>query len=323
MFSNFKGTGREKLALAAIPPAAAAAPAQAQAVSEAPVADSRATKLNIAGFEIEGVSIAGQETCIIVPRFKLAFDSGRCPQRAIHQQTLLISHGHLDHVGGVPFHVSSRCLLAVAPSKVVVPPVLVDGVIAMMEATKILQGNPSTEFELIPLDVGEDLVLPGGHITRPFKTTHSIPSQGYVVYSQRKKLKAALQGMKPDEIRDLRLSGVDVTDTFEIPEIAFTGDTTADFLNEPGKMLEDVLRARLLIIEMSFIDDDVTVEQARGKGHMHIANFAAHAHRFHNEAILLIHFSSRYKRAAIEEALNTHLPPALRAKCVPFLNGFE
>lgn len=37
--------------------------------------------------------------------------------------------------------------------QVVVPPVLVDGVIAMMEATKILQGNPSTEFELIPLDV--------------------------------------------------------------------------------------------------------------------------------------------------------------------------
>lgn len=45
-------------------------------------------------------------------------------------------------------------------------------------------------------------------------------------------------------------AGVDVTDTFEIPEIAFTGDTTADFLNEPGKMLEDVLRARLLIIEV-------------------------------------------------------------------------
>ena len=34
-----------------------------------------------------------QETCIIVPRFKVAFDSGRCPQRAAAMQTVLLTHG--------------------------------------------------------------------------------------------------------------------------------------------------------------------------------------------------------------------------------------
>jgi hypothetical protein len=41
-----------------------------------------------------------------------------------------------------------------------------------------------------------------------------------------------------------------------------------------------------------------------------------------NEAILLIHFSSRYKRGEIISALNTWLPPALRARVVPLLNGY-
>jgi phosphoribosyl 1,2-cyclic phosphodiesterase len=38
----------------------------------------------------------------------VAFDIGRCPQRATQQQTVLFSHGHLDHVVGVGSHAKSR-----------------------------------------------------------------------------------------------------------------------------------------------------------------------------------------------------------------------
>lgn len=62
--------------------------------------------------------------------------------------------------------------------------------------------------------------------------------------------------------------------------------------------------------------------QARERGHMHVTDLVMHAHKFHNEAILLIHFSPRYKKQEILAALDTNLPPALRAKCIPFLNGF-
>jgi hypothetical protein len=49
-----------------------------------------------------------QETCLILPRCKLALDIGRCPQPSVFQQTVLITHGHLDHIGGVTFHAASR-----------------------------------------------------------------------------------------------------------------------------------------------------------------------------------------------------------------------
>lgn len=54
--------------------------------------------LNIEGYPVEGLSIGGHETCIIFPTLKLAFDIGRCPQRAISQDFLFISHAHMDHI---------------------------------------------------------------------------------------------------------------------------------------------------------------------------------------------------------------------------------
>lgn len=39
---------------------------------------------------------------------KVAFDLGRCPHRAILQHSAFISHGHLDHIGGLPAYAATR-----------------------------------------------------------------------------------------------------------------------------------------------------------------------------------------------------------------------
>jgi len=54
--------------------------------------------LELEGYSIEGISVGGQETCIIIPEFKCTFDIGRCPSRAINQNFLFITHAHLDHI---------------------------------------------------------------------------------------------------------------------------------------------------------------------------------------------------------------------------------
>ena len=51
-----------------------------------------------------------QETCISIPQLKLIFDTGRCPQRAVYQPYVFLSHSHMDHIGGLPFHVATRYL---------------------------------------------------------------------------------------------------------------------------------------------------------------------------------------------------------------------
>lgn len=50
------------------------------------------------GYTIEGLSIGGHETCVIVPELKCAFDIGRCPARAVAMNFLFITHAHLDHI---------------------------------------------------------------------------------------------------------------------------------------------------------------------------------------------------------------------------------
>lgn len=54
--------------------------------------------MGLEGYNIEGVSIGGHETCVIVPEFKCAFDIGRCPARAVAMNNLFITHAHLDHI---------------------------------------------------------------------------------------------------------------------------------------------------------------------------------------------------------------------------------
>ena len=65
--------------------------------------------MNIQGYPVKGLSIAGHETCIIFPSLNIAFDIGRCPHQAIQQDFVCISHAHMDHIVSVP---SVLCLLS-------------------------------------------------------------------------------------------------------------------------------------------------------------------------------------------------------------------
>ncbi len=53
----------------------------------------------------------------------------------------------------------------------------------------------------------------------------------------------------------------EITHHVVVPELAFTGDTTVDFITDPAN--EEVFRARLLIMECTFLDDEMSVEDAK------------------------------------------------------------
>lgn len=161
--------------------------------------------LQIEGYSLEGISIAGHETCIIVPTLNLAFDIGKCPQRAISQQFLFISHGHMDHIGGLPMYVATRSLYRMKPPTIVVPKFIKESVEKLFEAHRAMD-HSELNHTLIGLDVGEEFYLRKDLKVRAFKTYHVIPSQGYIVYSIRQKLKQEYVGLPGDEIKKLKLS---------------------------------------------------------------------------------------------------------------------
>ena len=66
------------------------------------------------------------------------------------------------------------------------------------------------------MQVGDEVELKGGFTVRPFKTVHVIPSQGYLIYRHKKKLKDEFQGAGRDAIVAAKNSGIDVTTNWEV-----------------------------------------------------------------------------------------------------------
>lgn len=137
-------------------PAASLLPAFNSPASNSPASKlgrSSTGVLEIGGFSVEGVSIGGQETCVMIPAYRIAFDIGRCPQRAVTQDFLFVSHGHMDHIGGVCFYVATRGLYRMKPPTIVVPKCLVATVEKLFEVHRELDGS-ELRHQLIGLDVG-------------------------------------------------------------------------------------------------------------------------------------------------------------------------
>ncbi|CAI9772571.1 unnamed protein product [Fraxinus pennsylvanica] len=275
--------------------------------------------LGLEGYSIEGLSIGGHETCVIVPELKSAFDIGRCPSRAVHQNFVFITHAHLDHIGGLPMYVATRGLYSLKPPTVVVHPGIKEDVERLFDIHRAM-GQVELNFDLVALDVGETYEMRNDLVVRSFKTHHVIPSQGYVIYSVRKKLKKQYMHLKGTQIEKLKKSGVEITDTILCPEVAFTGDTMSDFFLDPRSA--DALRAKILITEATFLDESVSAEHAREHGHTHLFEIIEHAKWIRNKAIVLTHFSSRYDIEDIRQA-QSKLQSKVSAKVVALTEGFK
>ena len=104
----------------------------------------------LAGLAVEGISVGGIETCIEVPSYKLAFDVGRCAPSVVRYPTILFTHAHVDHMGGVVAHAATRALRGMAPPRYVVPRENHEAFETMFAAWRALD-HSTLAFESVPL----------------------------------------------------------------------------------------------------------------------------------------------------------------------------
>ncbi|KAL5647319.1 hypothetical protein ACJX0J_041674, partial [Zea mays] len=102
-----------------------------------------------------------------------------------------------------------RGLFRLRPPTIFVPACLWDLVERLFEVHRRAMDQSKLNHNLVPLEVREEYELRRDLKVRAFRTYHAIPSQGYVIYSVKQKLKQEFIGLPGSEIKQLKLSGVE------------------------------------------------------------------------------------------------------------------
>ena len=258
---------------------------------------------------IEGYSRAAVQTYWRVPELKLGFDLGAQPWDFMGTQSWFITHTHLDHIAALPVYVARRRMMKMEPPTIYLPEHAVDLMQIVLKAfTRLDRGR--LPCELIAVRPGDEIELSRELVVTVSPTRHTVPSLGYIVWERRKKLKAEYQSLSGDQIRDLRLTGVDVTEERRIPILAYTGDTAPEGLDATPAMYD----AKILITEMTFVAPSHRKEKIHKHGHMHLDDFIDRRDRFQNELIIAGHFSTRYHDKQVKHYVHKALPDMLAGR---------
>src|SRR6266498_2330948 len=260
-----------------------------------------------AGLTIEGYSRAAVQSYWRIPELKIGFDLGAQPWDFMGTPTWLISHTHLDHVAALPVYVARRRMMKMEPPTIYLPE---EGLEDVKKFLLIMQRLDRGRMvcDLHGIKPGDEIELSRENVVTIFRTTHTIPSVGYVVWERRNKLKEEYHGLPGERIRDLRLSGVEVTREVRTPLLAYTGDTSPAGLDA----YPPVFQAQVLITELSFIRPNHRREKIHKFGHMHLDDLLERADRFENELIVCGHFSTRYHPNEVRRLVEAKLPASLR-----------
>jgi ribonuclease Z len=255
---------------------------------------------------IEGYSRAAVQSVWRIPELKLGFDLGAQPWDFMGTPNWCVTHTHLDHCVALPVYVARRRMMKMEPPSIYLPEHAIELVEYLLKVCQRLDRGRQP-CQLISVRPGDQFELSRELVLEAIATKHTVPALGYIVWERRKKLKPEYQGLTGDQIRDIRLSGVEVSEERRFPLLAYTGDTSPAGLDDNPTLYD----AKVLITEMSFIAPRHRKDKIHKHGHMHLDDWVERRDRFRNELIIATHFSTRYHDKQIMHYVRKALPDML------------
>ena len=273
--------------------------------------DQPVRQLTFNGMTVEGFSRAAMQTYWRIPELKIGFDLGAQPWAFMGTPRWFVSHTHMDHILTLPAYVARRRMMKMEPPTIYLPAHAVGTVRQLLSIyTRLDHGR--LPCELVGVEPGDELQLSRELVATVVKTHHRTPSVGYIIGERRLKLKEEYLSLSGPEIRDLKFSGVEITNERRFPRIAYLGDSTARGLDDNPAMYE----ADILILELSFVAKRHRSEKIHKYGHIHLDDFLERRDRFKNGLIVASHFSTRYHDSEIEQTVRRRIPDMLDGRLV-------
>ncbi len=266
--------------------------------------------LKVGPYTVRGISVGGVYTTVQVPELSVLLDVG-LPLRAFcAADRIFLSHGHIDHIGGLPGLLGVRGMMhKQALPEVFMPREIEDDLLAALSSLTRLQ-----RYELAitpkPMAPGDERHLGNNLYVRAFRTHHPVPSLGYQFVRKVDKLKPEYLGLPGAEIGLRKSRGDDLFDKVEHLELAYATDTLIRVIDTNPSML----KSRVLIMECTFLDDRKSLADSRAGCHIHLDELIDVAERFENEQLVLMHISQIYSPQEAREIVAKRVPPHLAAR---------
>lgn len=260
------------------------------------------SQIDLDEFVLAGYSVAGEESVIVAPQLDCCFDIGKCPREALTVNHVLLSHGHMDHVAGLPYYFAQRDFQGIKGGKALVPANLADPLEDLMKAWGRVEGHvPPHKF--IPMSPGDEYEIRRNLIVRAFDTDHIRGSVGFSVIDIRYKLKEQFDGLAGPQLVELKKKDVEITNRIEYPMVAFLGDTgPTNYAHLPH-----VAEAKALLAECTFFDSD-HIDRAKAGRHTHVNDLSKVLEGMNNEHIIIIHVTRRTNMSQARRILKKTLP---------------
>ena len=244
-------------------------------------------------YRIQGVSVAGEQTVIHIPELDLVFDIGLCPRPALSASVVAITHGHMDHVAGLPYYFSQRYFQKMGVGTCVCHEEIASAIQGMMGGWVDLE-RQNTPHNIVPLAPNGEYEIKPNIMLKGIEADHGVPALSYAVLEYRKKLLEEFRDLPQSKLRDIKLSGTEITQTLQLPIVAFTGDTMmGDHLCR-----QEFVRAPVVISECTFFEEEHRGRASVGK-HLHIDDIAELLTIWSAKDVVLVHMS---RRTTIEQA---------------------
>lgn len=276
-------------------------------------------KLNICGVTLNGFAQGGVRTAIHIDECASQFDAGwMLPFSDNH---IFITHGHPDHIGALTNIVARRtCSRAHgAPVlKIHVPFDIEPHVFKALDSMEMAFGGKGFRcWKVIGCKPGEVLEAGGTCKVRALRTFHGTATCGWAVERSTMRLKQEFIGKPREELIAAKAAGIAISEENTNIECVIPGDTMIDFLiREPVAQ-----KAKVLLHEVTFWDEQSSVEKCRKFGHTHVDEMIQHCDKFEGEALVLVHRSLKYSRSEAETIMRKRFPAAMLPKIHMFDGG--
>jgi ribonuclease Z len=258
---------------------------------------------------LAGGSRAGEASLLLLPQLRLALDAGRPARALVPLQHVVISHGHMDHILGLPAWASQRQLNGMPGGTVYVPASVAGATEELLSICARLEGGKPYDVEVRTVSAGDVVPFRKGFLLRFFATSHWVETLGCCIEWVRQHLRPELAGAGMEELKQRRREGEAITEEIRVPLLGYLADTGPDVFGEHPWLAQ----VEVLVVECTFLRP-ADRERARRFGHIHLDDLVALAPQLENRHLVLTHLSRRHRLGPGARMIRQALGEALRPR---------